>query len=155
MKKIMALLGILAALYLIPSSYWDPSALQDEPISVSVQGAVEEDAILHLPRFSTLNDALDRVALREDADLSSLNRLRVLQDGDVIVIPQKKGGAKVSINTASREELMSVPGIGEGKADKILAYREQNGSFQSLEDLMKISGIKQKTFDKLKEYLCL
>ncbi|MBQ1385486.1 MAG: helix-hairpin-helix domain-containing protein, partial [Erysipelotrichales bacterium] len=53
------------------------------------------------------------------------------------------------------EELMRVNGIGEGKAEAIIAYREEHGLFQCLEDLMKIKGIKEKTFEKLKDSLCL
>ena len=60
------------------------------------------------------------------------------------------GSGLVNLNTASKEELMTLPGIGSSRADDILAYRQANGSFGSTEDLMKVSGIKEGVFEKLK-----
>ena len=62
-----------------------------------------------------------------------------------------QGASKVNINTASVEELMQLPGIGEAKAKMILDYRTQNGAFQKVEDIMKISGIKEGVYNKIKE----
>lgn len=58
---------------------------------------------------------------------------------------------KVNINTASREELMTLNGIGETRADSIIAYREANGGFDNVEDLMKVEGIKEGVFNKIKD----
>lgn len=58
---------------------------------------------------------------------------------------------KVNINTASREELMTLNGIGETRADSIIAYREANGGFDKVEDLMKVEGIKEGVFNKIKD----
>ncbi|MDO5291339.1 MAG: helix-hairpin-helix domain-containing protein [bacterium] len=60
---------------------------------------------------------------------------------------------KININTASKEELKSLPGIGDSKAESIISYRETNGSFATVEDLMKITGIKSGVFTKIKEYI--
>ncbi|MBE5844593.1 MAG: ComEA family DNA-binding protein [Butyrivibrio sp.] len=60
---------------------------------------------------------------------------------------------KVNINTASESELCTISGIGPGRAKKILEYREQNGKFEKIEDIMKVSGIKNKFFDKIKDYI--
>ncbi|MDR0221628.1 MAG: helix-hairpin-helix domain-containing protein [Lachnospiraceae bacterium] len=57
----------------------------------------------------------------------------------------------VNINTASREALMTLPGIGAAKADSIILYREENGGFKAIEDLMKITGIKDGVFSKIKD----
>ena len=54
-------------------------------------------------------------------------------------------------NTAGKEELMTLPGIGEAKAEKILRYREEHGAFRSIEDVMQIEGIKEGVFNKIKE----
>lgn len=59
--------------------------------------------------------------------------------------------AKVNINTASREELMTLKGVGGSRADDIIAYREAHGAFQKIEDIMKVSGIKEASFEKIKE----
>ena len=58
---------------------------------------------------------------------------------------------KININTAGKEELMTLPGIGEAKAEKILRYREEHGAFRSIEDVMQIEGIKEGVFNKIKE----
>ena len=60
---------------------------------------------------------------------------------------------KVNINTASKEELMTLPGIGETKALAILAYRQECGPFSSLEELKKVEGIKESVFSKVKELI--
>ena len=60
-------------------------------------------------------------------------------------------GALVNINQASKEELMTLPGIGESKADKIIAYREENGRFSTPEGIMEISGIKDGLYNKIKD----
>lgn len=62
-----------------------------------------------------------------------------------------KGTGKVNINTAAKEELMTLKGIGEARAEDIIAYRESHGGFSRIEDIMKISGIKNAAFDKIKD----
>ena len=59
----------------------------------------------------------------------------------------------VNINTASKEELTSLSGIGAGYADRIIAYRNEKGPFKSIEDIMKVSGIKEKLFSRIKDYI--
>jgi len=60
----------------------------------------------------------------------------------------------ININTATKEELMTLPGIGESKAEKIIAYREANGKFKKPEDIMQISGIKEGLYNKIKDKIC-
>ncbi|MBQ6574724.1 MAG: ComEA family DNA-binding protein, partial [Lachnospiraceae bacterium] len=60
----------------------------------------------------------------------------------------------VDINSASKETLMTLPGIGESKADKIIAYREANGRFDSIEDIMLVGGIKEGLYNKVKDRIC-
>lgn len=64
-----------------------------------------------------------------------------------------KTTGKININTASKEELLSLPGIGESKADRIISYREANGSFAAIDDIMKVAGIKTGVFTKIKKYI--
>lgn len=60
---------------------------------------------------------------------------------------------RVDINRAGKEELMTLTGIGETRAQAILAYRETNGNFSSVEELMQVEGIKEKTYEKLKDQI--
>ena len=67
--------------------------------------------------------------------------------------PSSGTAGRINLNTATREELMQIPGIGESKARLILEYREKNGRFESIEDIMKVPGIKDASFQKLKDYI--
>ena len=64
-------------------------------------------------------------------------------------------GGLVDINSADKETLMTLPGIGESKADKIIAYREENGGFSSIEDIMLVAGIKEGLFNKVRDRICV
>lgn len=63
--------------------------------------------------------------------------------------------AKVNINTAAKEELMTLKGIGQARAEDIIAYRQTNGPFGKIEDIMKVSGIKEAAFQKIKENIAV
>ena len=155
MKIVIPVLIFLTILYAIPMNRLDIKNNQNNTIKVSVQGQIKKSKVIEVERYSTIGDVLEFVNLNEDADISSLNPLQVVKDGDVLVIPKKTEVKKISINYATIDELMSVKGIGEAKARSIVKYREDNGLFQSLEELMNIAGIKEKTFEKLKEFLSL
>ncbi|MDD6229368.1 MAG: helix-hairpin-helix domain-containing protein, partial [Lactimicrobium massiliense] len=94
---------------------------------------------------------------KESSDLSSLNPDTILKDHDRIIIPavSAQSKAKVSINAASQEDLTALPGIGPSTAARIIAYREENGFFQQLEDLMNVKGIGPAKFDKVKDHISL
>ena len=64
---------------------------------------------------------------------------------------EEAGSGLVNINTATLEELMTLPGIGQTRAEAIVAYRDEQGGFQSIEDIMNVSGIKEGSFAKLKD----
>ena len=96
----------------------------------------------------------------EDSAAAGINPMpgEMPQDGSVTAagVPDDSGTVyaetgKVNINTASRDELMTLNGIGESKADSIIRYREENGPFQDIRDIMNISGIKEGVFNKIKE----
>ena len=65
------------------------------------------------------------------------------------------GAALVSLNKATKEELMTLPGVGESKASDIIKYREESGGFSTLEELMKIPGIKEGVYNKLSDKIAL
>lgn len=157
MKKYFFLLLVLygGSYYLFSFPIQSISELIPEWIQVEVKGAVNNPGIFEVPYQSTYSQVLSYIKLWESADLSSINLQSVVYHKDVIVIPEQSIPKKVSINTASLEELMLLPGIGEATATNIILYRESNGSFQRLEDLMNVSGIGNQKFEKLKDLICL
>ena len=125
-------------------------------ISVEVKGAVENPGIYTVEAFSTVDELLQQLQVSEKADLSALNRTLTLKDHDVIVIPEvSESGRLVSINSASAEELMRLPGVGPVTAASIISYRQQQGFFQSIDDLIKVKGIGPKTLEKIRPYVSL
>ena len=127
---------------------------------VQVSGAVNSPGVYELsgePRI--FHAILMAGGLREDADVSSLNQAEKISDGQKIVIKTRDEAAmeaavsaddgKVNINTADAKTLMTLPGIGESKANSIIKYRENKGSFNSIEDIKNISGIKDGVYNKI------
>ena len=136
----------------------------DAEICVYICGAVHEPGVYELPEGSRVHEALDMAGgMTEEAAAYALNLARIAVDGEQIYVPDAEeiqgqsilSGSgyekKVNINTASMEELMTLTGIGEAKAESIIRYREENGGFQSIEDLMEIGGIKEGVFEKIKD----
>lgn len=143
-------------------------AEQEEPACVvHICGAVNRPGVYALPEGSRVCDAVEAAGgLSEEASGSSVNQAERLVDGMQIVVPTQEEAALfpsgsdsgssaglVNINTASREELMQLPGIGETRAEAILNYRQEQGRFQTIEDIMKVDGIKEASFEKLKELI--
>ena len=148
----------------------EEAALSDELMYVYVCGEVVEPGVYPLPPGSRIYELVEAAGgLTESAAPESVNLAQELSDGQMINIPAEgemqdtsadgtetgTDGDKVNINTASKELLMSLNGIGETKADSILSYREQNGPFDSLEDLMQVDGIGQGTFSKIKDKITI
>ncbi|MGD7044041.1 helix-hairpin-helix domain-containing protein [Jeotgalibacillus proteolyticus] len=140
---------------------------------VDVKGAVHSPGVYEVKEGDRVTDALKLAGGEtEEADMKFVNLSQKLQDEMVIYVPEAgeevtsgpavspeaitgtgAGGQsqKININTADAAELQTINGIGPAKAEAILAYRETEGNFQSIEDIKNISGIGDKTFDKLKE----
>lgn len=158
MKKLLYWLSLLLlALFIFfpTKDNFDVDSFVTDNISVEVKGEVRKPGIYHLKAYCTVSDLLEMVELNEQADISSLNLTLVLKDNDVIVIDKKSQEEKISINTASLEQLCTIPYIGEKTAQKIIDYRQQNGPFQTLEELMNVKGIGEKKFAKMQEYIRL
>ena len=68
---------------------------------------------------------------------------------------QESQGLRININTASKEELMELSGIGEARAQAIIEYRESFGGFGYIEEIMNVSGIKEAAFEKIKDHICV
>lgn len=150
-----------------------------ESLYVYVCGAVTAPGVYVLPAGSRVCDLFEMAqGLTREAAQDYWNQARLLADGEMLYVPTKEeaeelsdrewdvaGGLgtaekdssaeneKVNINTASKEELMTLPGIGESKALAILEYRKQKGRFTSVEELKEIPGIKDGVYAKIKEYI--
>lgn len=122
---------------------------------VEVKGAVKNPGVYNLAWDGTIEEAITQAGgLLPNADTSSLNLSKNIENEGVVVINLKKEKSCISINTATIEELDSLSGVGPSIAQRIIDYR-QHTPFSSLEDLMNIKGIKQKLYDKIKDNICL
>ena len=158
MKQLLLFALLLFLTLAVDLKPFDLQALQTDIIHVYVQGEVEQEGVLELSRYATVEEALAHMVLNDQADCSMLNPLQILHDRDVIYIPRKKAETeerRISLNTASTEQLSTLPGIGPAMAERIISFRTENGLFQTLEDLQKVKGIGPRLFEKLKDRICL
>lgn len=145
----------------------------DPAFVVHVCGEVVNPGIYELPAGSRIYEAVKAAGgFTENASEKSVNLASPIEDGVQIRIYSKEeaetlaagaapfdgfeasGEGKepvVNLNTATKEELMTLSGIGESRAEDIIRYREENGGFQNIEDIMKVSGIKDAAFQKIKD----
>lgn len=143
---------------------------------VFVCGCVVVPGVYQLPVGSRVYDGILLAGgLTEEADIDAVNQARLLSDGEKVYIPAKgedyiEAGSEynehgiqvseassglVNLNRASKDELLTLPGIGESKADAIIDYRDQHGGFRSKEELMNISGIKEGVYHKIEAFICV
>lgn len=154
-----------------------PSSESETELTVDIKGAVKNPGVYQLKAGARVHDAVQKAGgLLPDAESKSINQAQKLTDEAVIYVakigeegadvtltnsqaPSGNGGTEktksglVNINTATETELQTVSGIGQKKALDIIAYREANGGFQSVDDLKNVSGIGAKTVEKLKDYV--
>jgi competence protein ComEA len=130
-------------------------------ITVEIKGEVNSPNVYILKYGSRIKDLISLAGgVLQDSDTSNINLARKLKDEDYIFIPKKgdtsvtnqskvkNASDKIDINSASKEELDSLSGIGPVTAEKIVSYREKNGPYSSVDDLKKIGGIGDKTLSK-------
>ena len=150
-------------------------------IIVHVSGAVKNEGIVELEEKARVADAIEAAGgVTEDAYMRNINLASLLEDGMKVYIPTKeevmqkeensdyiigsnniiennnvesKKSGKVNINTATKEELDTLPGVGELTANKIISYREENGKFKSIEEIKEVSGIGDSKFEQIKDLI--
>ncbi len=159
---------------ILPTYQKKEEVIEDECIIeryfVDIKGAVYFPGVYQVNEHERVIDVIQLAGgLTKEADTMSVNLSLKIRDQMVIVIP-KESDEKIeynfdfeeeviednliSIKNASVQELMTLPGIGESKANEIIRYREENG-FEKIEDLLEVSGIGQATFDKIKDLVKL
>ena len=149
-----------------------------EEIIVHIDGEVLNPGIVYLSTEARITDAISAAGgLTDLADTSKINLAYPLQDGQKVYIPSindapaesyiqsdagndvivqdKSSTSLININSATQSELDSLPGIGPSTASKIIDYRNKNGSFKAIEDLMNVSGIGEAKFDNICQYICI
>ena len=148
---------------------------ESEACYVYVCGAVEAPGVYMLNTGDRIYEAIALAGgLTEDASTAAVNQAETVSDGQMIFVPtieeaeagigvisEVSGAAtseqgtvsdgKVNLNTASLTELMTLPGIGESKAQSILDYRAKNGGFSSVEEIMNVDGIKEGLYNRIKD----
>jgi competence protein ComEA len=156
-----------------------PTAAQKQPeIIVHVAGAVKSPGVYHLAHGERLQDAIEAAGgATQDADIHRLNLAMRVQDGQRVYVPGGSESAPPSVpapsitdaaqlaeaspsplasdalidlNTATSEQLQTLPRIGPVMAQRIIEYRQTHGGFTSVEDLMNVKGIGEKTFEKIR-----
>ena len=153
-RRIIVLIAILITVFILAFNIEFENIDLNKTIEVEVRGQVIEKTI-NLPIGSTFNDLLKEIELVDGYDISSYSLNQVLYNKQIIVIPKLKEYQLISINSATISELCTLPGIGESTAEKIIEYRNNYGSFNSLEELKNISGIGEKKYEKIKELITL
>lgn len=134
---------------------------QEHTLIVHVCGAVANPGVYTMKPEDRVYHAIEAAGgVLPQADGDRLNQAETLTDGMQLYVPfqgEEKGSPSedkeetgVNINQASKEELMTLPGIGESKAEAIIAYRQEHGDFKQPEDLTNISGIKNGVYEKIK-----
>jgi len=145
----------------------------DKPMVVYITGAVPRPGVYALPDGARVQDAISAAGgFLAEADKETINLARVLEDGEMLEIPYTTGFSPViptplqntiitagsdtdliDINTATSFELDTLPGIGPTTAQKIIDYRDENGPFLSIEDIINVSGIGPGTYERIKDLI--
>lgn len=161
-----------------PAGAGSHSAGEQGCLFVYVCGEVRHSGVYELPAGSRICDALEAAGgLSDEASPDYWNLARLLEDGEMIFFPTREeaqkrreaaeaagaaetspaegaaAGGRVNINTATEEQLMTLPGIGEVRAAAIIAYRSRHGAFSGEEDIMQVSGIGSALFENIRDFI--
>ncbi|AHZ53181.1 competence protein ComE [Bacillus thuringiensis serovar kurstaki str. YBT-1520] len=135
---------------------------QKRTIIIDVKGAVSKEGVYEMKEGDRVKDAVHKAGgFLSEVDMKKVNLAQIVQDQMLLYIPSKneseqgvltssKEDGKIRINTAAKEQLEKITGIGSRKAESILKYREEHGPFQKIEDLLEIDGIGAKSLEKIK-----
>lgn len=135
---------------------------------VHISGEINNPGVYEIDENERLEDLVNKAGgLTDEANIDAINLSLLLEDQMRIIIPNinnaennndldpvvdSTSDPKININTASKEELMTLPNIGEKRADAIIEYREEN-KFEKIEDIKNVSGIGNKYFEQMEELI--
>lgn len=150
----------------------------EDTITIHITGEVNYPGVVVLKEGARIVDAIEAAGGEKyEADLNRMNLAYVLNDGEKIYVPNKndnntvgdyitvekadntlslsreQGDTIVNINTATMEELVKLPGVGEAIANKIIAYRKENGKFKDPEDIKNVPGIGNSKYENIKNMI--
>jgi len=140
---------------------------QKRTIIIDVKGAVSKEGVYEMKEGDRVKDAVQKAGgFLSEVDIKKVNLAQIVQDQMLLYIPSKneseqgmftssKEDGKIRINTAAKEQLEKITGIGSRKAESILKYREEHGPFQKIEDLLEIDGIGTKSLEKIKDQIII
>ena len=140
---------------------------QKRTIIIDVKGAVSKEGVYEMKEGDRVKDAVQKAGgFLSEVDMKKVNLAQIVQDQMLLYIPSKneseqgmftssKEDGKIRINTAAKEQLEKITGIGSRKAESILKYREEHGPFQKIEDLLEIDGIGTKSLEKIKDQIII
>lgn len=149
----------------------DKTKVEEETITMmaDIKGAVVKPGVYQIEEGGRVIDLIELAGgLQQDADTAAINFAMHVHDEMAVYVPKigeevnallpaqsgdSAGKGKVNLNSAQSSELQTLPGIGPAKADAIIEHRETNGPFKAIDDLKEISGIGDKTFEKLKDQI--
>ncbi|MFD1445313.1 helix-hairpin-helix domain-containing protein [Oceanobacillus profundus] len=140
-------------------------AIQDSNTAavVDIKGAIAKPGVYEVSPDARVNDViLTAGGFTSDADQSQINLAQKVQDEMIIIVPKigdeiesgagsVESNGKIKVNMATQEEIEQLPGIGPAKAQAIIQHREEHGLFNSIEDLLNVSGIGQKTLENMQD----
>lgn len=145
----------------------DQEIIKPKQIKVDICGAVKKPGVINLVEGDRVIDAINKAGgLTDKADILRINRSKYVCDSEKIIIPEIGEkiivddtndsdvigiDKKININTASKDELIRLDGIGESISERIIRYRQKNNGFKSIEDIMKVSGIGQSKYEQIKD----
>lgn len=140
------------------SNLVEESLQEEKTVFVHIGGQVMKPGVYEVKADSRVVDVLLLAGgFTAQASTDEVNMAQRVEDGMKIIIPaiSAEDGTEslVNLNTATKEQLMSLPGIGESKAQAILSYRKKNGGFSGTEEVMQVEGIKAGVYEKIKEYI--
>lgn len=149
--------------------------INNKVATIYISGEINSPGVVTIGIDKRLSDAVDKLGgLTKDADFNRINLAMKIEDEKHYIIPKigeelevnneessvvesvdNKDSNKININTATIQELDSLPGVGEATANKILNYRQENGKFKSIEEIKNVNGIGEKKYEDLKDTICI